>query len=163
MFNVSGSATVTTQVGVDIETLTEGGTNLSLRSSGTSVEMRHAGPARFGSSTAGPTGASVVHIDGGLTVKRTTVADIAYTVLTSDYIVEYTSLSAARTITLPAAATASAGKVYVLKNGTSNTSVLTVDPSGAELIDGAATKTFNGVGGFGAMTIYCTGANWMSV
>jgi hypothetical protein len=39
-------------------------------------------------------------------VIRTAVADVNYTVLTSDYVVAYTSLTATRTVSLPAAATA---------------------------------------------------------
>ena len=47
----AGTINVTTEVGVDIGTLT-GATALSLRSSGSSVQMRHAGPAIFGANEA---------------------------------------------------------------------------------------------------------------
>lgn len=44
----NASATITTLVGLDLEALTAGTTNLSLRSLGTAAEMRHAGPVMIG-------------------------------------------------------------------------------------------------------------------
>lgn len=172
--NATGTLSVLVNVGLDVDDQTIGTLRAAVRSAMTSgtgkwnllgtgnAASALLGSLRLGSGTAAALGGSILHVDGGYTGKRTTVADTAYTVLTTDYIVEYTTLTAARTITLPAAATADVGKVYILKNGTANTSVLTVDPSGAELIDGAATKTFNGVGGFGVMRVYCTGTAWMT-
>lgn len=67
--NATGSGTLTNQIGVDITNLTKGATlNLSFRSQGTAVQMRHAGPAVFGANAA-PTNSSV-----GLEVQSTTRA-----------------------------------------------------------------------------------------
>jgi hypothetical protein len=56
--NGGGAGSVTTQIGVQIDALTKGGTqNSSLVSLGSSVDMRHAGPAVFGANAA-PTNAS---------------------------------------------------------------------------------------------------------
>lgn len=68
MGNASGSGTVTEQVGVDLDALTKGTTNLSLRSAGASAEMRHLGSAVFGAN-ATRTNASVA-----LEVQSTTQA-----------------------------------------------------------------------------------------
>jgi hypothetical protein len=72
-FTVTGTPVFTssTHVGVSIEDLTQAATNLSLRSEGAAVEMRHAGPAVFGANAA-PTNASV-----GLEVQSTTQAFLA--------------------------------------------------------------------------------------
>lgn len=43
-----GTQSATTYVGIDVENQTIGATNLSLRSAGANVQMRHAGPAAFG-------------------------------------------------------------------------------------------------------------------
>lgn len=70
--DATGTGTVTNQVGVDINDLTEGTTlNLSLRSAGAAVVMRHAGPAVFGANAA-PTNSSV-----GLEVQSTSRAFLA--------------------------------------------------------------------------------------
>jgi len=64
----AGTNTVTNQVAVDIADLTGATTNLSLRSAGAAVAMRHGGPGVFGANAA-PTNASV-----GLEVQSTTKA-----------------------------------------------------------------------------------------
>lgn len=63
-----GTLSIGTSVGVDIDTLANATTNLSLRSAGSSVQMRHAGPGVFGANAA-PTNSSV-----GLEVQSTTLA-----------------------------------------------------------------------------------------
>lgn len=59
----TNSGTLGTLVAVDVAALTAATTNLSLRSVGTSVEQRHAGPAMFGA-TGGPdtTAGAIVHV-----------------------------------------------------------------------------------------------------
>lgn len=64
----SGTGAVTTQVGVDLDNLTGGTTNLSFRSAGANVEMRHAGSAVFGAN------AAVTNASTGLEVQSTTKA-----------------------------------------------------------------------------------------
>ena len=103
--------------------------------------------------------ANEINFKNGQKVKRTASA-ITYTALVTDYYIGITSTAAARTVNLPAAATAGAGKVYIIKDESYNASVnnITVDPSGAELIDNAATKVINTNGG--SITIICDGAAW---
>jgi hypothetical protein len=69
--SIAGTPVVTELAGVDLANLTRGTTNLSLRSAGAAVEMRHAGPGVFGANAA-PTNASV-----GLEVQSTTRAFLA--------------------------------------------------------------------------------------
>lgn len=97
----------------------------------------------------------------GQTVTRTTSAAGNYTVLTTDYYIAKTGITGAGdTVALPAAATAGAGKVYHIKDeaGTAGTDNITIDPSGAELIDGAATKAINT--NYGSVSIICSGTAW---
>lgn len=75
-FVVGGTNAITTNIGVDVENLVNGGTNLSLRSLGAAVQMRHAGPAVFGANAA-PTNAS-----SGLELQSTTL-DFLPSVLTT--------------------------------------------------------------------------------
>jgi len=106
---------------------------------------------------------STLHINGSQTVKRTTVADTDYTVLTSDYIVAYTSITVDRTVNLPPAATAGNGKVYVIKDESGSVGgaiELIIDPNGAETIDGAA--NFELTNGFSSATVYTDGSNWFT-
>lgn len=159
---LAGSGSIGTLIGIDIEDLNAGSTNLSIRSISTAAQMRHAGPVRFGSSATGPIGGSILHVDGGYTVKRTTFSNAGYTALVSDYLIaQIGALTAARTIALPAAATAGAGKVYIIADESGSPTVansIVVDPSGAELIDGAATRSIQSARG--TMTIYCNGTAW---
>lgn len=67
----AGTGTITTEAAINIDDLTGGATNLSLRSLGAAVEMRHAGPAVFAANAA-PTNAST-----GLEVQSTTKAFLA--------------------------------------------------------------------------------------
>ncbi|MDT8856421.1 hypothetical protein RNZ50_15615 [Paracoccaceae bacterium Fryx2] len=62
------------------------------------------------------------------------------------------------TLALPAAATAGAGFSFALRNA--GAGVITIDPAGAELIDGAATLTL--AAGRSAV-ILCTGTAWLAV
>jgi hypothetical protein len=74
--------------------------------------------------------------------QRTAVADLAYTVLSTDYLVAYTSLTAARVVTLPAASSFAAGRRLVLYDESGLVSAsLTVSlaPNGADKINGANT------------------------
>lgn len=64
----------------------------------------------------------------------------------------------ARTLTLPAAAT-SAGVWYTIKKTTADAAAVTIDGSGAETIDGAATNTEVDAQ-YDSITIVCDGSNW---
>jgi hypothetical protein len=73
---------------------------------------------------------------------RTTVADAAHTVTVNDLLVVYTSLSAARTVTLPAATTFTAGRRLVVideSGSASATNTISLAPNGTDTIDGSNT------------------------
>src|SRR5215212_9225105 len=94
-------------------------------------------------------------------VKRTATAT-TYTALTTDHYIGVTSTAAARTINLPAAATAGAGKTYIVKDesGAAGTNNITIDGNASETIDGATTKVINS--NYGVLRIICDGSNWFT-
>jgi hypothetical protein len=78
--------------------------------------------------------------------QRTTVADIAYTMVAGDYNVQYTSISAARSVTLPAASTLNPGQVIIIGDSSGNASAnntITVTRTGADSINGLTTFVIN--------------------
>lgn len=93
--------------------------------------------------TTGTTWSLVPVAQNGLTTTRaiTTVADADYTVLTTDVNVAYTSITAARTVTLPATATISDGWECTIGDSSgsvTNTNRITIAAAGADTIQGAA-------------------------
>lgn len=88
---------------------------------------------------------------------RTPVANAAYTVLYTDVIVAYTSLSAGRSVTLPSAS-AMAGKIIIVKDevGLANTYNITV----VGTIDGASNATINT--NYGVGRYVSSGAAWFT-
>jgi hypothetical protein len=96
------------------------------------------------------------------TIQRVGVNDANYTATTSDYLIGYTLISAGRTVTLPAANTMTNKKITIKdESGSAGTYNITVDGSGSETIDGAATKVINT--NFGSITMYSNGANWFVI
>lgn len=81
----------------------------------------------------------------------------AYTVQTADK-GKLVDCSGTFALTLPAAATAGAGFALAVRN--SGAGVITIDPSGAELINRAATV---GVAAGSSAIVVCTGAAWLTV
>lgn len=72
---------------------------------------------------------------------RTAVSDAAYTVLTTDRIVAYSALTAARVVSLPAASSFPAGHPLILIDESGNcsaTNTLTLSPNGSDTINGLA-------------------------
>jgi len=98
----------------------------------------------------------------GLKFNRTATA-VTYTALVTDCIIGVTSTASARTINLPLAATAGEGKIFVIKDesGGAAANNITIDGSGAETIDGAATKVIST--NYGTATLYCSGTAWFSI
>lgn len=93
---------------------------------------------------------------GGIVTHRTAVADVAYTVLTTDYIVAYTTLTATRAVTLLASPTT--GQMFIFKDeaGTAGTNNITF----VGTIDGATNKAINS--NYGVLRIYWNGTNYSS-
>lgn len=90
-----------------------------------------------------------------VSVKSYYTATGNYTLVATDYLVEYTSGS--HTATLPSAVGLT-GQEFEIKN--SGTGTITVDADGAETIDGALTQA---LGQYDAMKIMSNGTNWMIV
>lgn len=88
--------------------------------------------------------------------KRTTVSDVAYTVLSTDYLVSYTTLTATRAVTLPAASSVGSAfspQFFIIKDeaGTAGTNALTF----AANIDGATGKSISS--NYGFIRLYSNG------
>jgi hypothetical protein len=98
----------------------------------------------------------------GLALKRTTVADAAYTTLATDSIIAYTSLTASRIVTL-SSANAITGQTYRIKDESGSCAggvTITVTPSSGT-IDGAASKVLNSAYAFS--NVYFNGTNWYTI
>lgn len=102
---------------------------------------------------------TIFTFNGGVRIKRTTVADIAYSILATDNIVAYTTLTAGRTTTLPSASAVS-GQIITVKDETGNagTSNITIATVSSQTIDGAATYVINA--NYGVIKLYNNGINW---
>jgi hypothetical protein len=113
----------------------------------------------FGFGTSSPN--SGLAINSSVSVKRTTVADANYTILSTDYLIVYTSLTTGRTATLPTAVSIT-GREYVVKDetGSAGTNNITIATTGGQTIDGAATKVINA--NYGVVKVYSNGANWFT-
>jgi Major tropism determinant N-terminal domain len=86
-----------------------------------------------------------------ITNGRTTVSDVAYTALVTDRLVSYTTLTAARVVTLPVASTYPTGTRLLIVDETGNcstTKTLTMTPNGTDTINGAASAVVNEAYGF---------------
>jgi len=98
---------------------------------------------------------------GQVSIKRTAVS-ASYTLLITDYLVAVTSTAAARTITLPTAASAS-GLVFVIvdESGGAATNNITIDGNASETINGATTMVIST--NYGTVTIYSNGSAWFAI
>ena len=97
--------------------------------------------------------------DGPGWIKRTASA-ISYLALDSAYLIAITSTAAIRTVDLPTAV-GRTGKAYIIKDesGVAGTNNITVEPNGAETIDGDANLVLLDYGG---VRIYSNGTNWFT-
>lgn len=82
------------------------------------------------------------------------------TVAGDDFLILADCTAGAVTLTLPAAATSN-GRYLVAKKIDASANAMTLDASGAELIDGAATKVATMQ--YVALTLFCDGAGWWIV
>ena len=96
-----------------------------------------------------------VSITGRAWRKQTKTAN--YTAVAADNM-SWLNFTSSATLNLPAAATAGNGFVLVVRAGSGVT--ITVDPDGAETIDGGATAS---VGALDWMLIFCDGTAWVSL
>lgn len=148
----SGSGAQTTSVALDIENQTTGTLGLSVRSAGTDDEMRHAGPAVFGAN-AQPTNPTKTALQaaGGVIFRRATFSNAAYTIdnaagFGDTFVAQVGTMSASRTVTLPAASTAGAGRLVVVvdeSGSVTGTNTIVVSRAGSDTINGATTQTIN--------------------
>jgi len=85
------------------------------------------------------------------------------TATVNNYYIGVDSSLAAKTVNLPAAATAGAGFVLSIKDegGLAGTNNITIDANGAELIDGAATQPINA--NYGSLNLMCSGTAWFII
>ncbi len=113
------------------------------------------------------TDTNVLYVSNGTTplpatghVQRTTVSDAAYTALVTDHLIAYTTLTAPRTVTLPAA---NVGQMIVVKDesGQAGTQTITVAAPTGETIDGAA--SVNLATNYGVLRVYSSGAAWFTI
>jgi Major tropism determinant N-terminal domain len=94
------------------------------------------------------------------TNSRTQVNDAAYTALTTDRLIAYIALTAARTVSLPAASAFPSGSrlLVVDESGAcSATNTIALSRAGADLIDGAATAAITAA--YGYLALESNGSN----
>ena len=108
-------------------------------------------------------GEATLVLGGSISIKRTAIdsGDSPYTLAANDRYVASNSTAGAITVNLPAAATAGAGRILDIKDShrQSTANNITIDGSGAETIDGAATHVIASNGA--SVTIVCDGvSNW---
>ncbi len=113
--------------------------------------------SRVGIGTATPS--STFTINGSFGVLRTSVADVNHAATSPETIIAYTSLTAARTVTLPTAVNI-AGRLYVIKDetGSAATYNISVATTSSQTIDGATSKVV--ADNYGWLVLYSDGANW---
>jgi hypothetical protein len=106
---------------------------------------------------------STLDVQGSIAFKRTSAADADYTVLATDNIIGFPTLTASRVVTLPTAASV-AGRMYTVKDESGSAAAgrtLTLTPQAGQFIDGAATKVINTAYGF--LRVYSNGTNWHTI
>lgn len=100
------------------------------------------------------------NVDGSAPVKRTAIANAAYTATAADYIVAYTSLSASRVVTIDpvhGGGTAASPKIYIIQDESGSAGTLVT------ITIAAASGSINGVSvinaAYGRITVYSNGTN----
>ena len=98
--------------------------------------------------------------DFGPIIKRKAVADADYTVLNTDYLIAFTSLTITRTLTLPTPD----GKIRVFEikdeSGNSAAYPIVINPLGLVTIDGVLSIQITVP--YGSLEIYSDGANYFT-
>lgn len=99
----------------------------------------------------------------GLNFGHHSVADAAYQILANDYYVAATSISAARTFTLPAVAGLADGQVLIVADESGSVTAtlgITVAGSGSETIDGAANVKIQRAYGYVILMVNAARTGW---
>lgn len=123
----------------------------------------------LGIAAGGTGGTTVAAARAGLAIdQRSTFSNAGYTVVSTDYLVAQTGiLSAARTVTLPAASTFNAGRrlLVIDESGTATaTNTISLAPNGTNKINGSNTTQVAINAAFGYIEIESDGvANWTSL
>lgn len=86
----------------------------------------------------------------------------SYTATENDQFIACDATSGAVVITLPAAATTRAGKIYTIKKVDSSGNAASINPNASETLDGSAT-TVDITTQYESRTIINTGTAWLSV
>lgn len=123
MGNAIGAGVVTEMAGVDLDALTKGNVNVSLRSVGSSVEMHHVGPIVLGATASAVTGAG-------------TISTVATTNAVTGVGTAFLSFVIGDTF----AATGLTGGPYTITTITTNTA-MTISPVAATTVSGVAYTT----------------------
>lgn len=89
-----------------------------------------------------------INVNGKLRLKRTVVADAAYTALVTDEIVAYTTLTATRALTLPSG---TVGDTLIIADESGNAGSFPITIVGT--VDGATNKSISTA--YGGMRLYC--------
>jgi hypothetical protein len=108
-----------------------------------------------------PGGFSAAKLSEVVTNKRTTVSDAAYAALSTDRMIAYTALSAARTVSLPSAATFPTGSRLLVideSGACSPTKTITLSPNGADNIEGANSPAVIALA-YGFIGLECNGSS----
>ena len=94
-------------------------------------------------------------------ITRTAVNDAGYAALTTDYLIAYTLLTAARTVTLPAAS-GMTNHILIVKDesGAAGTNNITINVTAGGTIDGASSKVISS--NYGVIEVYSNGSQWFT-
>jgi hypothetical protein len=100
---------------------------------------------------------ATLDVQGGVRYKRNPQTT-SYTITVSDYLIAVTDTTAARTITLPSAASTPAGQMFVVsdESGGAATNNITVTRAGTDTIEGVTTKVINT--NYGSIRLYSDGS-----
>ena len=105
-------------------------------------------------------GFAAAKLSEALTVARHAVADAAYTALTTDRLIAYTSLTAARTVTLPAASAYPAGVQLTVideSGACAPSKAITLARAGSDTINGATSTAL--LSAYGYVALESNGSN----
>ena len=112
------------------------------------------------------TSASKAPSSRGDTIAWQNNAASPYTILLTDYYLGVDCSGGAVELDLPVAATAGAGRVYIIKDesGDSAANTITIDPDGTEQIDEAGAGTPATItAAHGSLTLITDGSNWFII